>query len=127
MVKDRASVSQQTDIFALGCTLSEVITGQRLFPCDYDVFQYMYTDRLPQRPAIAVDERSKVYISELVRGMLELDWRKRPSTVHILNEIGDPEVNWRELLIKRAEEYEYPHETSPSWRKMVSKSYWYVC
>jgi hypothetical protein len=65
-------------------------------------------------------------MSELVRAMLDLDWRKRPSTVNILNEIGDPEINWQELLLKRAVEHQYPHEMSPSWRKMIWKSYWYL-
>jgi len=65
-------------------------------------------------------------MSELVRAMLDLDWRKRPSTVNILNEIGDPEINWQELLVKRAVEHQYPHEMSPSWRKMIWKSYWYI-
>ena len=124
MVKDRGSVSQQTDIFALGCTLSEVVTGKRLFPRDYDVFQYVYTSKLPQLPSIEVDERSRAYILELARAMLEIDWGKRPSTINILDEIGDPEINWQVSLLKRAEEHEYPHETSPSWRKMVWKPHW---
>ena len=126
MVREKSVVSQQTDIFALGCTLSEVITGKQLFPRDFDVFQYMYTASVPQRPALEVDPRSNAYISGLMSAMLEIDWRNRPSATDIVREIGDPQIDWREWLATRAEEHEYPDETSLRWSQMKWKRYWHV-
>ena len=126
MVKDRSVVSQQTDIFALGCTVSEVITGKQLFPRDFDVFQYMYTAILPQDSALEVDARSKAYIAGLMSAMLEIDWRNRPSATDILREIGDPQIDWREWLDTRAKEQRYPDETSSSWVQRKWKRYWHV-
>ena len=125
MIKDRAVVAQQTDIFALGCTLGEVITGKQLFPRDFDVFHYMYTAQLPLTPPLDVDNRSNVYISELMRAMLGLNWRKRPTAYDILNEIGDPETNWELSLGDRTKQMHYPDQDSPSWLEMRWKPYWY--
>lgn len=125
MIKDRSVVAQQTDIFALGCTLGEVITGKQLFPRDFDVFHYMYTAKLPTTPPLEVDNRSNVYISELMRAMLGLNWRKRPTASDILNEIGDPEISWETSLVVRTKEMDYPNQDSPTWLEMRWKPYWY--
>lgn len=126
MVRGRSVVSQQTDIFALGCTIYEVITGKRLFPRDYDLYEYMHTAQLPQISSLEVDEHSNVYISELTKAMLDLNWRKRPSAADILEEIGDPESNWQVSLLERVKEMDYPNENSPIWHKMHWRPYWYV-
>ena len=126
LIKERSVVAQQTDIFALGCTLTEVITGKQLFPHDFDVFQYMYTGKLPETPSLEVDKRSKIYVSELLKAMLDLNWRKRPSTSDILEEIGNPEINWKISLMNREKEMGYPSEDNLAWCHMRWKPYWYV-
>jgi serine/threonine protein kinase len=125
MIKIPHVVAQQTDIFALGCTLGEVITGKQLFSCDYNIFEYMYSAILPKIPSFEVDERSNVYASEIMKAMLGLNWRKRPTANDILKEIGDPEVNWQLSLARRAKEMGYPEEDSPAWQKMHWRPYWY--
>lgn len=80
LVQPEPSVSKQSDIWALGCILYELITGFMAFPSDCSTYEYM--NARIQKPAItdlAVDGRLKACLTQLVSAMLEINWWERPS------------------------------------------------
>lgn len=96
-----AKFNQKSDIFALGCILYEIVTGQKLFPDDWASVSYSKTRKLPNSvwwPESPSCEPNRLTALEvLVASMLEVDPSSRPnareiySTLNLIR-IGDCEV-----------------------------------
>ena len=83
--------TNKVDIWALGCILYEVVTLQKAFSSDnevYDYFlQYSYTGerlRLPLDLGNYQNEEFEVSMGELIHKMLEVDSSLRPSAVDLM-------------------------------------------
>lgn len=83
--------TNKVDIWALGCILYEVVTLQKAFSSDHEVYdyflQYGFTGeklRLPLDLRGYQDEEFEVCMGELIHRMLEVDSSMRPSAVDLL-------------------------------------------
>jgi eukaryotic-like serine/threonine-protein kinase len=124
LVIERSVVCQQSDMFALGCVLHELVTGKQLFPRDYYVFNFMFNKQLPNRPQLEIDKRSIAYINELRNAMLDVMWENRPSARDVMKELGGAKDNWRESIAMRSRDLRYLDETSQDWELMRWKPFW---
>ena len=124
LVIERSIVCQGSDVFALGCTLYELVAGVRLFARDHSVFTYMYTKVPPKPPQLEIDSRSSAYITQLMHAMLGLDYDYRPSARDILRELGGHGDDWRLGVLKRAKDLAYPDYTSQDWEMMHWLPHW---
>jgi len=125
LVRDNSIVCQGSDLFALGCTLYEMVAGVRLFQRDYNVFMYMFTQAPPSPPQVETDSRTSAYVKELMQAMLGLNYDYRPSARDVLVELGGNKESWRSDMLKRAELLGYPHHTSQDWDMMRWEPHWY--
>ena len=119
-------VCQPSDVFALGCTLFELAAGKKLFPRDYNVWDYERTNQRPQNPDPKVDSRTRAYVPELLNAMLALDPWKRPAARDILKELGGDGEDWYEVLTTRMVDLQYPSSGSEDWQLMRWIPQWYV-
>lgn len=89
--------NQKSDIFAFGCILYEIVTGQRLFPDDWASLSYSKTGLLPTTvwwPPLGRLMMSN--LEYLVASMLQLAPSLRPSSMAVqesLKSIGDFDFN----------------------------------
>ena len=90
-----ATFNETVDIWALGCVLFEVISGQRAFNDDWYVQVYArQNQKLPVPIDAFVDANLRIPLINLVREMLELRADRRPHASHlrslfdIMNETG---------------------------------------
>jgi cytohesin len=73
----------EVDIWALGCIMYELATGNHLFQNDYAVLWY---SEVPDKALESVPSGSKFWthhICENLRHLLRKDWKERPSASHI--------------------------------------------
>ena len=125
LVDEKSVVVQDSDVFALGCILHELVMGQQLFHRDISVFEFMYSGEMPKHPVVDTDARSRAYICELRNSMLCLDWQCRPSARDILDEIGGTQtVEWRKRAAERSKRLEYPSECLDEWKEMKWRPFW---
>ena len=79
-----SSFNKQVDIWALGCILYELCTGQRLFKSDLGTYEFALLRKTgahnlaPIYPAESTDE-----IMEILLPLLEYDYRRRPATIAV--------------------------------------------
>lgn len=125
LLRERAVVCQQCDIFSLGCILYELAAGRALFPRDFSVYNYMLTKQRAPAPEGRMDARGQCYLREILGAMLELDWWKRPSARDILLEIGGQEDDWHESFLDRARHLKYPARGDKKWTEMKWLPYWF--
>jgi len=80
---NRPKYNQNTDIFALGCIVYEIVTGDKLFWDDFVIVNYSATGTLNESiwwPGAAEENWNCVAsLENLVASMLETDLRRRPS------------------------------------------------
>lgn len=88
LVRERPLVSKNSDIWSLGCILYELASGRKAFRNDWAVREYSFSKQKLDIPVLQVDARLKAYIRELIHSMLEIEWRKRPSTRDILQALA---------------------------------------
>ena len=79
LVRERSIVTQNSDIWALGCILYELAFSRKAFPRDYSVFEYIHSKTKLELHDLPGSERLRCYIRELISCMLEIDWWRRPS------------------------------------------------
>jgi serine/threonine protein kinase len=79
VVKD-GRFNNRSDIFALGCIIFEIITGQKLFPTDWAVLQYALEARsiFPDRWPTAAPGSRLYMLGKLASTLLEIDPTLRP-------------------------------------------------
>ena len=81
LLKDHARVNNKADIFALGCILYEVTTGQKLFPDDWNIHGYALKGE-PIFPNLwpDCDPGSRLFnLGVLAQSLLEIEPLNRPS------------------------------------------------
>ena len=84
LMKDMGSVTQSSDVWALGCIFYELVFKIRAFRSDFDVFNYIHSKRVPTIHSLSGSGRIRSYIKEFIYRMLEINWWERPSTSDIL-------------------------------------------
>ena len=83
--------NNKADIFAFGCIIYEIVTGQKLFWDDFAISKYAANGILgstitwPQ--AASGEEGIILALEKLLASMLELDPLKRPNALQIRNEV----------------------------------------
>jgi serine/threonine protein kinase len=82
---ERPRFSNRSDVWALGCILNEIITGQRLFVHDFSTFEYKQTSsELPLRYSFGGGFWEDLF-SEWIRGLLSKDPSVRPNAREVCN------------------------------------------
>ena len=108
-------IDKRSDIWAFGCVLYEMLTGQRAFPgTEHSDILAKIIEREPDFTALPTDLPS--LIRRLLRRCLDKDPRER------LRDIGDARVEIREAMtVPLTEAGEALAATSPSagWRRMI--------
>ena len=89
----RPKYNNKTDIFALGCIVYEIFTGEKLFWDDFAIVNYAAQGRLHESVwwPEATEGKTKCLSSlePLVASMLENNYRKRPSARDIQKHLQD--------------------------------------
>ena len=85
-----AIVHKKSDVFAMGCIIAELVSGEKMFPTDLYLYQYTLTRQKPSFPASPpeFDSRTRSYFHHLVNTTLEFDFWMRPKASEIL-ELAD--------------------------------------
>jgi len=85
LLRDEGSAfNKQVDIWAVGCILYELCTGQKLFKSDLDGYEFALLrktgthDLAPIYPAESTDEMMQILLP-----LLEYDYRCRPATITV--------------------------------------------
>jgi len=88
---NRPKYNQKTDIFALGCIIYEIVTGDKLFWDDFAIVNYSATGTLNESiwwPEAAEEIWDCVAsLEKLIASMLETDLRRRPNASDIQKEL----------------------------------------
>ena len=84
LVKDDRSVTQTSDVWALGCIFYELVFKIKAFPSDFHVFEYIHSKRVPTIHSLSGSQRIRSYIKEFIYRMLEINWWHRPSASDVL-------------------------------------------
>lgn len=84
--ESNAVVNMKSDVWAVGCILFELVSGEKAFSNDIAVARY--SDH-KQRPEIHLLQkprecRLQSFITQLIHTMLEVDWWRRPAARDIL-------------------------------------------
>jgi len=131
LVRERSAVSMKSDIFALGCILFELVMARKAFPRDIHVFEYASNREIP---AIVmpetVDDRVASYLTQLIHGMLQVDWWQRPPTRDILKLLsrladGRDEI-WSKSENGRYTRIHEPSQRSRLWKRLILLPQWSV-
>src|ERR1700738_479301 len=101
MSRDGGIVSKQSDIFALGCILYELISGQKAFVSDFDVYNYADKREPPTIPSLEVDCRIAGSVRQLTYAMIQVDWELRPSASDILRALRGLNDAFSDVYIPR--------------------------
>jgi len=83
-IKEVAFVTKASDIWALGCILHELAFRKKLFPRDYNVWDYASTQELKELQCLEVNQLTATCIRELIHRTVDLDWWKRPTASDVL-------------------------------------------
>lgn len=90
--EDDARFNQKSDIFALGCILYELVTGEKLFTNDWASLTYSKTGELPKSvwwPASLTLERNRLNAFEvLVSSMIQVHPSSRPNAREVQNSLA---------------------------------------
>ena len=83
LLQEDARVNNKADMFALGCILYEVTTGQKLFPDDWNIREYAMKGEpvFPNSWPKCEPESRLSSLGELAQLLLEVDPFSRPSAV----------------------------------------------
>ncbi|MEV8631132.1 serine/threonine-protein kinase [Streptosporangium sp. NPDC051023] len=79
-------VDPRSDLYALGCVMHEMLTGEQLFtgPTEYAVFERQVKERPPAVRGVPAE------LNRLIQDLLEKDPEQRPSGAHVLYERLQP-------------------------------------
>ncbi|MEV4093359.1 serine/threonine-protein kinase [Streptosporangium saharense] len=79
-------VGPRSDLYALGCVIHEMLTGEQLFtgPTEYAVFERQVKERPPAVGGVPAD------LNRLIQDLLEKDPERRPSGAEVLYERLQP-------------------------------------
>lgn len=87
LLRDDAKYTNKVDIWALGCLLHELITGDRVFNSDWAVGEYFRDNS----PAISIRLTSSFWqhhVGECVRSLLSKDGKQRPKALLVCQSIA---------------------------------------
>lgn len=85
LIRELSVFSMKSDIFALGCILYELVTGKKVFPREFYLFEYTNSRRMPEITLPEeMNDRMASYLTQFIHSMLQVDWWRRPPTRDIL-------------------------------------------
>jgi len=91
LVREARIVSKESDIFALGCMIYELVAAERAFSSDISVFTYFNTKQKPKLPPLSAVCKTRFSLDLLINAMLDVSWWKRPSAgdvTHVLESLS---------------------------------------
>jgi serine/threonine protein kinase len=133
-------VNMRSDIWALGCILYEITFTEKAFRRDFDLFNYAHKkERLefPQFPT-PLSDKMTIYISELIYGMLELNWWNRPSSRDLLHALTDvfsetipvwitlrPDIDINLTKLVKKWPVQEVQSSNEVWKHILWRRFWY--
>jgi len=90
LIRDDARVNNKADMFALGCIMFEVTTGEKLFRDDWNIREYALKGEpmFPKMWPLCVPESRLYKLGELAQALLDVDPFKRPSATKTIFALG---------------------------------------
>jgi tetratricopeptide (TPR) repeat protein len=76
--------NNKADIWAVGCILYELMTGNKLFTNDFHVREYQFSDMAVKISVRDVPHVLQLHLSEIVTELLHRDYQQRPSAKQLL-------------------------------------------
>ena len=106
--------NNKADMFALGCIIYEIVTGEKLFADDWAIRDYARTEDniLPDRWPHALPDTPLFTLSKLTAAMVERNPLKRPSATEALKRLNLIEVGVYEEAMA-TEEQDLLHSSVP--------------
>ena len=83
LVKENPEFTNKVDIWALGCILCELATSRTPFTCDFQLFQYLTSQRTLQIPELEFEPPRACCLTELINATLALEPSSRPSANYL--------------------------------------------
>jgi serine/threonine protein kinase len=105
--------TNKVDVWAIGCILYELVLHEKAFTDDLHVVHYSLpggpTLKLPLTSQVVQDKNRRLFLSNRMLAMLELDESKRPRAEELYNEFlkweSDNKVDSSPLLLSSAQTY----------------------
>jgi len=72
--------TQKVDLWAVGCILYELVTGETLFDGDHEVMRYAASDNNLEMPIFPFSKPTNFFLLDLIRNLLSVNPSDRAST-----------------------------------------------
>jgi serine/threonine protein kinase len=126
LVLDDSIFSKKSDIFALGCILFELVSGEKLFASDFQIRDYTATRQTPELPQLEVCKKIASYVAFVIIAMLEVDWWRRPSAREILVAMRPLSHELTEFIVPELSRHVLLGRDSVEWRLVQWVPFWYA-
>ena len=88
LLTDSPAYTNKVDVFAFGCVVFEIFTGRKRFSSDWEVHKLLQSTETVKATAEVFDASAHgKSCSQLIEGMLNVDWTARPTCEGILEHI----------------------------------------
>lgn len=121
-------VNVNSDMWALGVILFELICGKHPFESESDFLSYSPSSNIFNPLVIprVVDARSKTYLLQLTRGLLQEEWWNRPSARDFRGILSTMSRETTEILDLATKKLTRATLDSSVWERVTLRRCWYV-
>lgn len=108
------SVNKNSDIWAFGCILYQLVSGNKAFANDDDTWDCMTSKKMPYLSSSDTEALSgffKSYILQLIDAMFAIEWWKRPEArdiLKVLNMLADNKIRVYKLPDNESISFDMP-------------------